>query len=104
MRNLPLQRYVDAITIRLRPALGTEWQKWARLEPLRCDDPEQKDKVFPLVLFLACAAVGMIPRAFWRAFPALIQKLSSETKKAANKTITSGEADEEDDEDEDDDS
>ena len=51
---------------------------------------------------MACAAVGMIPRAFWRAFPALVRKLSVQTTKAAGKAAHYQPGDELEDDDEDD--
>lgn len=54
------------------------------------------------MLFVACAAVGMIPRAFWRAFPALVRKLSAQTTKAAGKAAHYQPGDELEDDDEDD--
>jgi hypothetical protein len=39
----------------------------------------------------------MIPRAFWRAFPALVRKLSAQTTKAAGKAAHYQPGDEEED-------
>lgn len=97
-----VQRFLNAVSIRLRVANSSEFQAWARLEPITIVDPEAEiDPTVPMVLFVSCAAIGMIPRSFWRAFPALIRGYQQRATKAAGAITTVGdEEEEESDEDE----
>jgi hypothetical protein len=95
-----MQRSLHAVSIRLRPALSTQWQPWQRLMPIEAVEPEAEiNPTVPMILFLSCAAIGMIPRTFWRAFPELVLRYTQKAKSAASTTQNVEE--EYDDEDED---
>jgi hypothetical protein len=91
-----VQRFLNAVSIRLRVANSSEFQPWARLEPIAIVEPEAEiDPTVPMVLFVSCAAIGMIPRSFWRAFPAMIRTYKQKATKAAGAIATTREDEEE---------
>ncbi len=91
-----VQRFLNAVSIRLRVASSSEFRPWARLEPIAIVEPEAEiDPTVPMVLFVSCAAIGMIPRGFWRAFPALIRSYQQRATKAAGAITTMGDDEEE---------
>ncbi len=97
-----VQRSLNAVSIRLRPALSTVWQKWSRLMPVVAVEPDADlDPRVPMLLFLSCAAVGMIPRSFWRAFPILFRRYAKQTSKSTGAMSYDDEENEDDEEDED---
>jgi hypothetical protein len=53
-----------------------------------------------MLLFVSCAAIGMVPRSFWRAFPTYVKQYTQQATKAAGAMTNQGEDDEDDDEDE----
>jgi hypothetical protein len=53
-----------------------------------------------MMLFLTCAAIGMIPRSFWRAFPTLVKNYTQKASKAASAITSAGEEDNDNDEEE----
>jgi hypothetical protein len=80
-RYLQMQRSLNAVSIRIRPALSTQWQPWQRLMPIEAIEPEAEiNPTVPMILFLSCAAIGMIPRSFWRAFPELVRRYTQKAK------------------------
>ena len=80
-RYLQMQRSLNAVSIRIRPALSTQWQPWQRLMPIEATEPEAEiNPTVPMILFLSCAAMGMIPRSFWRAFPELVRRYTQKAK------------------------
>ena len=97
-----MQRNLNAVSIRLRQANSSGFEPWARLEPILIVEPEtQVDPTVPMILFVSTAAIGMIPRSFWRAFPALIRKFTQQATKAASSIAHHEEDDENDEEEED---
>ena len=54
-----------------------------------------------MILFVSTAAIGMIPRSFWRAFPTLMRKFTQQATKAASSIAHHEEDDENDEEEED---
>ncbi len=58
------------------------------------------DPRVPMLLFVSCAAIGMIPRSFWRAFPTLIRNYKQQATKAASAMAYNDDEDDDDDDDE----
>jgi hypothetical protein len=70
--------------------------------PVVAVDPDSElDPRVPMLLFVSCAAIGMIPRSFWRAFPTMVRRYRQQASKAAGAMVYDGGEIEYDDEDED---
>lgn len=69
--------------------------------PVTAVEPDSPlDPLVPMLLFVSCAAIGMVPRSFWRAFPTLVKQYTQQATKAAGAMTNHGEDDEDDDDDE----
>jgi hypothetical protein len=69
--------------------------------PVTAVEPDSPlDPAVPMLLFVSCAAIGMVPRSFWRAFPTYVKQYTQQATKAAGAMTNQGEDDEDDDEDE----
>jgi hypothetical protein len=99
-----MQRSLNAVSIRLRPATASAFQPWTRLAPLPFVEPDPDvNPVVPMILFVSTAAIGMIPRSFWRAFPTLIRRYRQQASKAASAITSTNPDDDQSDEEEEED-